>query len=439
MAVVMDLNFNPANYPIALSSGSADPIAEAKKWWSILAGGYIDDTLGSLSLSNLAHPLFVSNGALSHLRFEWAQTAIEVQGAYREQSLLYADLSPPDGSLVNCTDPDSTKRGRYLKIGAPGAGSWSKVSSTIADKGWGDPNHKERLLELLFCSWIKTTPPHPGSGVQQAIVSPPAQDWRNAQITLRLRARDLYLGMHAKIVPHIQGDIAAATARLPKYIDFVGQPAVNSTITVAGTVFTFKASGAIGNQINIGGSLSATITNIVNVLTASVITGVKLAAYSGTATRLTATPDNPNSASYSLLADAPSQGIATGVNATPNFINTANIISDGLGFARSNSWGLPNDVPYVEDSGIKDIVIQFTPDDDDWECLGTIDRPLSFFHYISVKIADLLTSVIGNSYIMVVHPKPQPDGLVYVAVPNTIPENERIRGVIEFYGYKVEV
>jgi hypothetical protein len=63
-------------------------------------------------------------------------------------------------------------------------------------------------------------------------------------------------------------------------IVFSAQPAVNATITINGTVFTFVASGATGPQINIGAGLTDTLDNAVTVLNASVVTGVALATYS---------------------------------------------------------------------------------------------------------------------------------------------------------------
>lgn len=43
------------------------------------------------------------------------------------------------------------------------------------------------------------------------------------------------------------------------FMSFAGQPAVNDTVTFNGTAITFVAAGAVGNQVNIGGSTTATI------------------------------------------------------------------------------------------------------------------------------------------------------------------------------------
>lgn len=67
-------------------------------------------------------------------------------------------------------------------------------------------------------------------------------------------------------------------------IVYTSQIAVNDTITLGGVVFTIVASGATGNQINLGASLSATIDNMVTVLNASTDTTVAKATYSKVST-----------------------------------------------------------------------------------------------------------------------------------------------------------
>lgn len=71
-----------------------------------------------------------------------------------------------------------------------------------------------------------------------------------------------------------EAQFAAGTIR------WSGNLAVGDTITINGVVFTAVASGATGAQFNIGGSLSATIDNIVTVLNASANGSVTPATYS---------------------------------------------------------------------------------------------------------------------------------------------------------------
>lgn len=100
----------------------------------------------------------------------------------------------------------------------------------------------------------------------------------------------------AEIIPGstLYDDGVAATGN----IAFAGLPSADDTITINGTAFTFKASGATGNQINIGASVSATIDNAVSILNASVVTGVATATYSKNAgaTQLVVTYDDRGTA-----------------------------------------------------------------------------------------------------------------------------------------------
>jgi hypothetical protein len=67
---------------------------------------------------------------------------------------------------------------------------------------------------------------------------------------------------------------------------FAGQPAANDTITLNGTVWTFVAGAPVGNQIQIGANLAATIANAVAALSASVDVQTAKFKYFGTATVL---------------------------------------------------------------------------------------------------------------------------------------------------------
>jgi hypothetical protein len=80
------------------------------------------------------------------------------------------------------------------------------------------------------------------------------------------------------------GTLAATGA-----ITFSAQPTVSSTITINGTVFTFVASGAVGNQSNIGANLAATLTALAGVLNANGTVGGAFATYAASATVLSIT------------------------------------------------------------------------------------------------------------------------------------------------------
>jgi hypothetical protein len=134
-------------------------------------------------------------------------------------------------------------------------------------------------------------------------------------------------------------------------IAFAAQPAVSSTITINGTAFTFVASGATGNQINIGANLAATLTNIVTVLNASVVPGVALATYAQTGgTTLTVTFDLAGPAGNAFTLAASSAPASNGTVSGAALTGGANSHT-----FQSGSWTLPSfsvetfmpDVPFA--------------------------------------------------------------------------------------------
>ena len=68
-------------------------------------------------------------------------------------------------------------------------------------------------------------------------------------------------------------------------------PSANDTITINGVVFTFKSSNPVGNEILIGGTITATAANAVAVLNASTDPKVSAASYSNAAGVMTVTYD----------------------------------------------------------------------------------------------------------------------------------------------------
>lgn len=70
---------------------------------------------------------------------------------------------------------------------------------------------------------------------------------------------------------------------------FSGNFVAGETVTVNGVVFTCVASGAAGNQFNVGGSLAASLSALQTVLSASVLPQVACAAYTVTDTNTSIT------------------------------------------------------------------------------------------------------------------------------------------------------
>lgn len=132
--------------------------------------------------------------------------------------------------------------------------------------------------------------------------------------------------------------------------------------------------------------------------------------------------------------------LAPGKYAMPNYIFTKDLISDQLGFAQPGSWGKPNVVPFVQDSGWVDVVLNYTADESAWECLGRYDKALgaSAFHYVAAPVASILTNLVGNSYMMAVHPFPQTGDAYWSAVTGPILERDRIRGSLLMRSIKAE-
>lgn len=108
--------------------------------------------------------------------------------------------------------------------------------------------------------------------------------------------------------------VSAAAGSASGTITFSAQPAADSTVTINGVVFTFKASGATGNQVNIGANLAATMTALATALNGSADPSVDDATYVGGATTLTVTHDTAGLAgnAFTLAAGVGSNGTVSG-------------------------------------------------------------------------------------------------------------------------------
>lgn len=119
--------------------------------------------------------------------------------------------------------------------------------------------------------------------------------------------------------------VVAGTIAATGSIAFSAQPLANSTITINGTVFTFVASGATGNQVNIGANLAATMTALATALNASAVPGVAAATYTAAAAALNIVHDTLGAAGngFTLAASTSpaSNGTPSGATLTGG-INT---------------------------------------------------------------------------------------------------------------------
>lgn len=345
---LIEITFDPADYAGAdTPAKQAAVIAFAKNFFGFYEGGTVADVLDPSSPNTLAHPEVVFDGADSHLRAEFTAEPVEVQGAFSDQALMNADLDAAAGAKVNCFDPDPTKRGRYEKVGAPGAGSWD-LDGDIEDRLWLDGNHPGVALFLTpFGSWIDADRSLTLAGSQMAYPAPPDDDWTRARFTVVIACENLTLPRNAKWHLHMQGDIAARTAELP--------------------------------QVHGSGNF-----------------------------------------------------------AMPNYVHRDTLLSDALGFAQPGSWGTPNLVPTVEASGWKTVVVEFTPDDLAWLCLGGKGRPLadSPAVYVAAPVSELLASLNGNIYWPIVAYGSPDDETPFASA--TVADGDRPSGAVMLKSLKVE-
>lgn len=96
-------------------------------------------------------------------------------------------------------------------------------------------------------------------------------------------------------------------------LSFSAQPAANSTVTIAGVAVTFVASGATGNQVNIGGSVNATVAALQTMLAAvgsGALSNQSYAAASNVLT-ITAKTAGPTGNAVTLAAGATSNATAS--------------------------------------------------------------------------------------------------------------------------------
>ncbi len=130
-------------------------------------------------------------------------------------------------------------------------------------------------------------------------------------------------------------------------IAFSGQPAVNSTVTINGTVFTFVASGATGNQCNIGANLAATMTALAVVLNASVVPGVALATYTGVAAALNIVYDTTGHAGNTFTLAASVSPVSNGTVSGATLTGGANTHTMNSGAATLPSLSIEAAYPQV--------------------------------------------------------------------------------------------
>jgi hypothetical protein len=99
------------------------------------------------------------------------------------------------------------------------------------------------------------------------------------------------------------------------WISLPTNPTATNTITLNGTAWTFVASGAAGNQTNIGGNAAATMTTLVTNLNASADAQVAkntYAALSGTTLQITGKTAGTTNNGYTLATNVSGGSVSPG-------------------------------------------------------------------------------------------------------------------------------
>lgn len=108
-------------------------------------------------------------------------------------------------------------------------------------------------------------------------------------------------------------------------IAFTTNPVAGNTISIAGTTVTFVASGATGNQSNVGGSLAATLAALLSVLQGSADANLVKFTYAllGTSLNLTAATGGTAGNALAISTNVPGATVATPTATGGTTANTA--------------------------------------------------------------------------------------------------------------------
>ena len=124
--------------------------------------------------------------------------------------------------------------------------------------------------------------------------------------------------MPGAVLTEVGGSAATGT------ITIATNPSDGDTVTVNGIVVTFKTSGAIGNQVNIGASAGATATALTAFLNTSGQAGLAVATYTANASAVTVTYDVKGTAGNNFtLASGQASVTVSGAKLTGGVASTS--------------------------------------------------------------------------------------------------------------------
>ena len=181
---------------------------------------------------------------------QWNLAALQVPG-------VYFDIIPPNPNLVGAATNI---------VGLVGVGSWGPVNSVI------------QVSQPTDCA-VKL-------GVPQIRAHDIA--WHIAAAA-QIGAAAAYNCVRVTDSTDVAATAAVQNASASDVVAFTTQPTASQTLTIGGSIVTFVASGATGLQVNIGASLSATLTALQTMLSASADVNLVKANYSVSGNNLTVT------------------------------------------------------------------------------------------------------------------------------------------------------
>src|SRR5574343_1125761 len=93
---------------------------------------------------------------------------------------------------------------------------------------------------------------------------------KEAALGLAMLFEDIASGAKNGVINVKIGAVAASKAGT-----FTGAPTATETVTIKGVAFTARASGATGNEFNIGGTVTLTASALKDAINASTTAGIK--------------------------------------------------------------------------------------------------------------------------------------------------------------------
>lgn len=262
--------------------------------------------------------------------------------------LFWAEVDPSQAGSGQAPLP-SLLVGQKLAVGTAPAGIPIAIATLAqAQQAFGVGSMLERMFARFFAieptAFIFCLPlADPGGGVAStgklaistaATVAGVYTTYIAGQrVQINVAATDAVTDIAANLVAAINAvptlpvtAVEGGGAHAAGSILFASNPTANDTVTIGGTVVTFKASGATGLQVNIGVSLAATLAALLSLLSGSADVNLVKFTYAvtlGTTLNLTAVAAGTAGNALTIAASAatPSGATLTGGTALNSDVN----------------------------------------------------------------------------------------------------------------------